>query len=594
MKIKLSDYVAEKAVSLGIKQVFMVTGGGAMHLNQSLGNHRQLNVMFNHHEQACAMAAEGYARLSNQPALVNVTTGPGSTNTLTGVHGAWTDSIPMVIISGQVKTSTVTRIQHPKLRQLGDQEIDVCSVVNPICKYAHMVTDPSSIRYHLEKAYYLSTHLRYGPTWLDIPIDVQSAPIDPTALKAYEPPPSRSYPLAKYAETIVKSLQSSKRPVVLLGSGVRLSGTVEACRRLLTEWQIPVVTGWNAHDSVPTTDPFFVGKPGTVGDRSGNFAVQNADLLIVLGCRLNIRQIGYNWNAFAKRARLIMVDIDGEELTKPTLKVDVPIEADLRELVPLLLTYKTAPQKTHTEWLKWCKDRQERYPVVLQEYGESTKVNPYFFMKNLFDAAAENQVFITANGTACVVGFQASVIKRETRIWTNSGCASMGYALPAAIGACLANKSAQTICITGDGSIMMNLQELQTIVGNQLPIKIFILNNLGYASIYQTHRNFFGGKEIGASPKSGVNFPNFEALMEGFGIPYIKLGSTERIKQTITHVFNHRGPMVCEVMLDPDQAFAPKVMSKQLPDGTIVSAELDDMAPFLSATELMENRLDDS
>lgn len=597
MRMKLSDYVAQKVVALGIDQVFMVTGGGSMHLNQSFGTHTDLQCIFNHHEQACAMAAESYARLTNRPALVNVTTGPGSINALSGVHGAWTDSISMLVISGQVKYQTTIRSTGMALRQYGDQEVDIDKMAKSITKYCEMVTDPNSIRYHLEKAHYLATTGRPGPCWLDIPIDVQGAQIDPNDLPAFDPKeidePWTATNLEKAAEDILARLAGAQRPVVFAGSGVRLSGEHDAFLALIDKLGIPVVTGWNAHDAVWNEHPLYVGRPGTVGDRPGNFVVQNADVLLVLGSRLNIRQVSYNWPAFAPRAYKILVDIDELEMQKPTLKGDLCIHADLSDLLPIMAAHAYGgPTKEHTKWLGWCHKRHEKYPVVLAEYWDNKKINPYCFMDDLFKQLDEGQIVVSANGSACVIGFQAAQLKPGQRLWTNSGCASMGYDLPAAIGACKGSGGMPIVCIAGDGSIMMNLQELQTIAGNKLAIKIFILNNQGYSSIFQTHRNFFNGVEVGAGPSSGVSFPDFSKLSHAFDLPYRKCATHEEMADAIAQTMAAEGPAICEVVIDENQPFAPKLSSKQLADGTIVSPSLEDMSPFLSEEELKDNMLE--
>ena len=598
MSMKLSDYVAQKVVELGVRHVFMVTGGGAMHLNHSLGTHKQLECVFNHHEQACAMAAEAYYRLTNRLPLVNVTSGPGGTNAITGVYGAWVDSIGMVVLSGQVKWETTVRSTGLPLRQYGDQELDIEELVRPVTKYCTMVTDPESIRYHLEKAFYLATSGRPGPCWLDIPLNVQGAKIDPDTLRGFDPmeinEPWKRTDLDAVSIAILEKLASAKRPVVFAGGGVRLSGAHEAFIRLVDKLGIPVVTGWNAHDAIWDAHPLYVGRPGTLGDRAGNFAVQNADLLLVLGSRLNIRQVSYNWTSFAREAYKIWIDIDQNELRKPTVKADMPVLAHLADLLPKLVnqTY-SGPSQEQKEWLAWCKERQDRYPVVLSEYWSNERVNPYCFMNTLFEQLQEGQTIVTGNGSACVVSFQAGELKPSQRLWTNSGCASMGYDLPAAIGACEALDRKPVICIAGDGSIMMNLQELQTIVGSRLPIKIFILNNSGYVSIFQTHRNFFGGVEVGAGPKSGVTFPDFGRLSEAFGLPFRRCAHHEEMSQAISETLKADGPAVCEVVIDENLPFAPKLSSKQLSDGRMISPPLEDLAPFLSRDELKESMIID-
>ena len=596
--MKLSDYVAQRLCELGIQHVFMVTGGGAMHLNHSLGTHPDLECTFNHHEQACSMAAEAYYRFSNRLPLVNVTTGPGGTNAITGVYGAWTDSIGMLVISGQVKYETTIGSTGLPLRQYGDQEIDILEMVRSITKYSVMVTDPNSIRYHMEKAFFLATHGRPGPVWLDIPIDVQGANIDEEQLTGFNS--SKEYQLAQTAsnphriDEIVTLIQKAQRPVLFAGGGVRLSGQHANFIRLIELLGIPVVTGWNAHDAITNDHPLYVGRPGTVGDRAGNFAVQNSDLLFILGSRLNIRQVSYNWKSFAREAYKIWVDVDELELQKPSVKADLPVVANLAVFIPAFLSHPyPGPTAEHTKWVAWNKVRQTKYPVVAPEYYSNTQVNPYCFMEQLFGQLPENQITVTANGSACVTSFQVANLKKGQRLWTNSGCAAMGYELPAAIGACKASGGKSVVCLAGDGSIMMNLQELQTIVTYQLPIKIFLLNNSGYVSIFQTQRNFFKGEEVGAGPKSGVTFPQFEKLSDAFGIPYVRCSIHADMIRCIQQTLATEGPAFCELMVDESVPFAPKLSSKQLPDGKIISPPLEDLSPFLSKDELASNMLID-
>lgn len=596
--MKLSDYVARKVVEHGIRHVFMVTGGGAMHLNHSLGTNKELECLFNHHEQACAIAAEAYYRLTNKLALVNVTSGPGGTNAITGVYGAFVDSIGMVVLSGQVKWETTVRSTGLPLRQYGDQELDIEELVRPVTKYCAMVTDPQSIRYHLEKAFYLATAGRPGPCWLDIPLNVQGAPIDPDTLPGFDPAeldePWRLTDLNTVSVAISEKIAAAKRPVVFAGGGVRLSGRHEAFIQLVEKLGIPVVTGWNAHDAIWDAHPNYAGRPGTIGDRAGNFVVQNADLLLILGSRLNIRQVSYNWQSFAREAYKIWVDIDPDELQKPTVKADMPVLANLTDLLPVLAAQSySGATPAHKEWLAWCKERQRRFPVLLAEYWNNERVNPYCFMNTLFGQLEDGQTVVTANGSACVVSFQAAILKPGQRLWTNSGCATMGYDLPGAIGACKASGNQPIVCLAGDGSIMMNLQELQTIVGNRLPIKIFILNNSGYVSIFQTHRSFFGGVEVGCGPDTGVTFPDFSRLSEAFGLPFCRCANHAEMAQAIAKTMAVEGPAICEIMLDENQPFAPKLGAKQLPDGRIVSPPLEDLSPFLSREELRDNMLID-
>ena len=595
-EMKLSDWVAQKVAALGIRHVFMITGGGAMHLNHSLGSHKDIECIFNHHEQACAIGAEAYYRLNNRLALVNVTSGPGGTNAITGVYGAFVDSIGMIVLSGQVKYETTVRSTGLSLRQYGDQELDIEELVRPVTKYCQMVTDPKTIRYHLEKAFYLATTGRPGPCWLDIPLDVQAAKIDPDALPGFDPAeleePWKTDQFDALAQENFAKIAAAKRPVVFAGAGVRLSRRHDAFIRLIDKLGIPVVTGWNAHDALWDDHPLFAGRPGTLGTRGGNFVVQNADLLFVLGSRLNIRQVSYNWKSFARDAYKIWVDIDEFELKKPSVQADMPILADLGTFMPALAEASYAgPNAAHREWLAWCRERNARYPAVLPEYWSKEEVNPYCFMDELFRCLPENTNIVTGNGSACVIGFQAANLKPGQRLWTNSGCATMGYDLPAAIGIHKASGGKPVICLAGDGSIMMNLQELQTIAGHRIPVKIFILNNNGYVSIFQTHRNFFNGHEIGGGPKSGVSFPDFARLIPGFGLPFVRCARHADLTKAIQATLGTDGPAVCEIMLDENQPFVPKLGAKTLPDGRIVSPPLEDLSPFLPREEFAANMI---
>lgn len=594
--IKLSHYIANYLAECGITQVFMLTGGGAMHLNNALGTHPQLTTIFNHHEQACAMAAESYARLTNKLAIVNVTTGPGGLNALNGVFGAWTDSIPMLVLSGQVRYDTTIHSTGMPLRQLGDQECDIISCVKSMTKFAEMIIDPLRIKYYLQKAIFIATHGRPGPVWLDIPMNVQAALIDETKLiefdKAQYYPQIPAISVTNIA-AVLHHIQQAKRPIILAGSGVRLSGAHDLFLKLIQTLHIPVATAWNAHDILHDDHPLYIGRPGSVGDRAGNFAVQNADLLIILGSRLNIRQISYHWETFARAAFKIMVDIDPLELIKPTLAINFPIHGHLTDFMQKMLTLTSQARLPHHDtWLTWCKERNKRYPVVLEEYWQrKTLINPYCFMQSLSDLLPEGQIIVTGDGTACVTAFQAMRIKKNQRLYTNSGCASMGYDLPAAIGACVAAQGQPIVCIAGDGSIQQNIQELAVIVYHQWPIKIFVLNNNGYHSIRQTQANFFSAPFVGVGPESGLGFPSFEKLAYAYGLTYAHCSQQTELTHCIEQTLKTPGPLLCEIMLTPEQAFAPKCSSKQLASGRIVSRPLEDLAPFLSLEELADNML---
>ena len=594
--MKLSDWVAERLARHGIEHVFMLTGGGAMHLNHSLGTHPDLATTFTHHEQALSMAAEAYYRRTNRLSVVNVTSGPGGTNAITGVYGAYVDSIGMLVLSGQVKRETTVRATGLPLRQYGDQELDIEELIRPITKYATMVNDPQTIRYHLEKALHLATSGRPGPVWLDIPLDVQASKIDPDSLPGFDPAeldePWTATDLSATAGTILDLIRGAERPVVFAGGGVRLSGAYDDFLKLIEKLGVPVVTGWNAHDVLWNDHPLYAGRPGTVGDRAGNMVTQSADLLLVLGSRLNIRQVSYNWQSFAREAFKIWVDIDPVELRKPNVVPDMPVVADLAGLIPALLAQPYAgPNEDHREWMEWARERVRRFPVVLPEYHDhGPLMHPYVAMDALFRQLGEDDLVVTGNGSACVVSFQAAEIKRGQRLWTNSGCATMGYELPAAIGVCAATGGKQrVIAIAGDGSIMMNLQELQTIAGYGLPVKIFLINNSGYVSIFQTHRNFFNGVEVGGGPKSNVTFPDFGKVAGAFGFAYFRADTHNALPGAIAAALATEGPVLCELFVDEHVSFAPKLGAKAHPDGRITSPALEDLSPFLPREVLREN-----
>ena len=593
MKQRLADYIADFFAANNITDVFTVTGGGAMHLNDAFGHHQQLHCTYNHHEQACAIAAEGYARYSGNIAAVCVTTGPGGTNAITGVLGGWLDSIPMFVVSGQVKFSTTIKSTHVPLRQLGDQEFNIIDCVKTMTKYAEMVVNPHDIAYVLEKALYLATHGRPGPVWLDIPLNVQGALIETERLHHYdsasdsrELPP---LPSENQMYTILAKIKEARRPVVFAGEGIRISGAYTQFLKLIDKLNIPVVTAWNAHDLLWNEHPLYCGRPGTVGTRGGNFVAQYADLLLILGCRLNIRQISYNWENFAPAAYKIMIDIDPAELLKPTLNIDMPIHADLNAVMELL--NQIAEKNTqHTRWIDWCRNINAKYPVCEKSfYATNMPVNPYIFMDMLFKECVEGDVIITGNGSACVCAFQAGYIRKNQRLFTNSGCASMGYGLPAALGAAVARCGKRVICIDGDGSLQMNIQELQTIIHNQLNIKLFVLNNDGYHSIRQTQMNLFKPPLCGVSHENGISFPVLEKIAFAYGFPYIKIDNVQTAVEKIKAVLDTEGPIIVEVVLDPSQFFSPKLSAKKLSDGTMVSPPLEDMYPFLPKDEMKRN-----
>lgn len=599
MKIKVSNYISQFLVDNGIDTLFTVTGGGAMHLNDAFGHQEGLRCVYNHHEQACAIAAEAYARIHNKIAGVCVTTGPGGTNAITGVVGGWLDSIPMLIISGQVRYDTTARGSGLNLRAMGDQEFDITKAVDCMTKYSEMVIEPWRIRYCLEKALKLCQSGRPGPCWLDIPMNVQGAYIETDELIAYDSEEDITLPCPVSDETVDKVLDliaGSERPVFNVGNGVRIAGAHEVFYRVANKLNIPVVTGWNSIDCIEDENALYVGRAGIMGDRPGNFAVQNSDLLLSVGSRLSIRQVGYNYQTWARAAKKIVVDIDSEELKKPNVNADFPIWADAKDFLEAL--ERRIDERNFSfpksDWNDRCTDWKIKYPVVLPKHYECEEANVYAFIRELSSKLDEGDITVVGNGSACVVGSHAYVIKKNQRFIINSAIASMGYDLPAAIGVAFAEKDRDIILITGDGSIQMNLQEMQTILQNRLPIKTFMINNGGYHSIRQSQMNFFGEPLVGIGPESGdLSFPDMSKLVPAYGMKYYRIEKNKELSKVIDEVLKEEGPVFCEVVVSPEQKFEPKASSKRLEDGTIVSAPLEDLAPFLSREELKENMIID-
>lgn len=613
MKVRVADYIAARCVEAGARHVFLVTGGGAMHLNDAFGRNELLTPVCFHHEQSAAIAAESYFRATNKLAVLNVTTGPGGINALNGVYGAYVDSLGMLVVSGQVKRETYLKNYQIPMRQLGDQEVDIVSMVQPIVKYATVLQDPSRVREVMDKAIYLATSGRPGPVWVDVPVDIQASLVDASTLQAFDVTKTHLFledpdvtPNARNElsllgrcnlndsiKTILEKLVCSKRPVVLVGNGIRISGMRDEFLQLVKLLGVPVVTGWNAHDVLTNDHPCYAGRPGTVGDRAGNFAVQNADFLLVLGCRLNIRQVSYNWKSFASRAWLAMVDVDAAELDKPTLDIDLKVHADLKQFIPQMCEVLRGynPHASHREYMGWCAKRVVKYPTVLPEYREQSEpINPYYFMEMLFAELNADDVVVAGNGSACVISFQAANLKDGQRLYTNSGNASMGYDLPAAIGALIGLDRKRVICLAGDGSIMMNLQELQTLVGYELPVKVIVLNNEGYHSIRQTQQAYFSDNIFGIGPSDGVSLPDFVKLARALGIESVRVSNAaEWHSDAVSRMMSSSKPALIEIVLNKEQQFAPKLASRILEDGTMISPSLEDMAPFLSRDELAEN-----
>jgi len=596
-RIRVAEYVAQFLAAHGVRHVFMLTGGGAMFLNDAIGFHPAIQPVFHHHEQACAMAAEGYARVSGGVGVINVTTGPGGINALNGVFGAWTDSVPMLILSGQVKRETcLATTPVPGLRQLGDQEAEIVRMVQPITKSAVVLADPQQVRVELERAWHTATNGRPGPVWIDIPIDVQSSFIDPDSLPGFEPPrspPQTESELDEAVRRVLARLASAERPVLLAGTGIRAGNALAPFEAAIRALGVPVVTAWT-HDIIASDDPLFCGRPGTIGTRAGNFTTQSSDVLLVVGSRLNIRQISYNYAGFAPGAYKIQVDIDPAEMAKPFLSIDDKIVADAGPFLARLAALAPAagfPSERHRAWLAWARQRETLYPQVQPKHREwRGKINPYHFMEELFAALNERDVVITGNATACIMSFQAGKLKRGQRLISNSGSASMGYDLPAAIGASFgAPAGAQVICLAGDGSLQMNIQELQTLVQYQPAVKVFVLNNNGYLSIRTSQGNFFK-RLVGEGPANGVSFPDYCKVAAAYGLESRRLDGPD-FATGLREFLALPGAAVCDVVLDDTQPFEPRMSSRQLEDGRIVTPALEDMFPFLPREELAANVL---
>jgi len=591
--IRVADFVIKTLVNNGITDIFMLTGGGSMHLNDAIGRENRLRYICNHHEQACAMAAEGYARVKNGLSVVCVTTGPGGTNAITGVLGQWLDSIPVLYISGQVRYDTTVASTGLPLRQLGDQEANIVDIVKSITKYAVMVTDPQSIQFHLEKAIHLALSGRPGPVWLDIPLNVQSSQIDESQLSHFR---AEKFSVAggseKQIEDTLSKLKQAERPVIFAGAGIRIAGAEEKFFHLAEKLGIPVQVAWDAIDLFPSDHPLFAGRPSTLGQRAANFIFQNADLILSIGCRLNVRQIGYNFPAVARSAYKISVDIDENELRKPTITIDLPIHADAGEFISQL-TKKCSTQEIapRSNWLEWCNQRKDRYPVVPDYVKNKEYVNPYAFIEKLSRSLNPEDIIVSSNGASCVIPIQVMKIQQGQRHIVNSGCAAMGYGLPAAIGACFANNRKRVICFEGDGSIQLNIQELETVKYHNLPLKIFLFNNGGYLSIRTTQTNFFNGNYVGESPVSGVGMPDFVKITRAYGIKSQTISSFRGIDKILMNILEDDGPVFCDVKMDPEQPFTPRISSKKLPDGKMVSSPLEDMYPFLDEDELLSNMI---
>jgi len=600
MQMRLADYLVGRLRELtGSKHCFLLSGGGMMHLLDALGRSNQVKPIPMHHEQAAVIAADAYGRVYNTAGIVFVTSGPGGTNAVTGVAGAWIESTPLLVISGQVSRATYKK--DSGVRQMGFQEIDIIPIVEPITKYAQMVLEPENVRYHLEKAVYLAKSGRPGPVWLDIPLDVQAARIEIFQLRSFDP--SEIKPLTEPAEETKEKIQillrwikESKRPLLLGGHGVWLSGAKDLFRKLADTLQIPVQTSWNGIDLTEEEYPLFFGRHNSYGPRYPNFIVQNCDLLISIGSRLGLQQIGFNYQAFARGARKVVVDIDSKELYKFTLKPDLPFQTDTKYFLEQLLgaIRKNDFKATDIdEWVRWCRERKARYPICSKEYYEDDSyVDPYVFIDSLSDNLPPDALIIPgSSGTCFTVTNQVFKIKPGQRFFTSKGLAAMGYGLPSAIGGCFAAGKKETITIIGDGGIQLNIQELQTIAHHKLPIKIFIFNNRGYLSIRTTQAAYFDGCFVGSHPESGVSLPDFSKIAGAYGISYAQISRPKELTKQIKQVLTMQGAVICEVKLNPDKVLLPKLSSSKKEDGSMESKPLEDLTPLLPREEFKSNMI---
>jgi acetolactate synthase I/II/III large subunit len=592
--IKLSDYVIEFVARAGVKHVFMLTGGGCMHLTDSVGRNPDLEYVCCLHEQACAFAAEAYAEYTNGLGVALVTTGPGGTNTVTGLTAAWLESASCLFISGQAKRADL--IGSSGVRSMGQQEVDIISIVRPITKYAKTIPEPETIRYELEKAVYLATHGRRGPVWIDVPLDVQAAMIDEKKLAGFQQEhPRLGDRLQDQVSQAIDLLNRSERPVLFLGNGVRAAHVRGLVAKLIETLSIPVLVTWKLIDAVPEDCEFYAGRPGAVGQRGANFTQQNSDHMLILGARLDRPQTAFSYRNFARAATKVLVDIDPAEIAKFDAPIDVPVCADAAEFIDEFLRQSGKLEKKNRRcWLKRAKDWQEKYPVVLPEYWENTNgvVSTYVLIDVLSEELGPDDLIVPGSSGPCSeVSMQTLRVKSGQRIVNSNSLGAMGTGLPASIGACLASGRKRTTCINGDGGFQLNIQELETVRRLNLPIKYFVLCNGGYASIMATQRNYFQGRFTGSEPSSHLTLPDITKVATAYGIPTAHIHDHSDIRNQVRAVLSAPGPIVCAVDVSAEEKTAPRVTSMVRPDGTIVSMPMEDMSPLLSREEFLANML---
>jgi acetolactate synthase-1/2/3 large subunit len=587
----VADYIFKFFSEKMIDQIFMVTGGQAMFLNDAVYKNSRMKYICTHHEQAAGMAAEAYGRIKGKPAIALVTAGPGAVNVINGVVGGWTDSSPMIIVSGQSNLSFVEYQEKTGIRQYGVQGINIKPLVEKAVKYFITIDNPENILYYLEKAYYLATSGRPGPVWIDVPIDIQRANVPDGQLRGFDEYESEKIVEADSIQKVIEQLSQAKRPIIIAGQGVRLSGAIEEFHKFIEKARVPVLTSRLGIDLINSDHELYVGRPGTYGERAANFAIQNSDLILAIGSRLATPLVGHNAKDFGRNAKKIMIDIDQKELDKPGLEIDLKIKADTKKFLEALnKELEKINLSDYSQWVKQCNYWKEKYPVVLPQYKDEKPVNSYYFADTLSRLAASDDAILVDTGSCFHVVCQTWKIKKGQTFLTTGGLSSMGYWL-AGIGACEANDRKRTIVITGDGSLQMNIQEFATIKHNNLPIKVFIFNNNGYLLIRHTQNNFMEGRLIGESPETGIWCPDSLKIAEAYGIHGVRINSVEGIEEKIKEVLEYNGPVICDVMTPELQLLIPRVASDKLPDGRLVSRPYEDMFPFLDREELEKNIL---
>lgn len=591
--MNVSEYIFNFLSQKGVDTAFMVTGGQAMFLNDAIGKNENYKIICTHHEQSATMAADAYGRMCNKPAISLVTAGPGSVNAMNGVVGGYTDSAPMIVVSGQAALYFVKYQEETKIRQFGVQGINIKPLVENVTKYFITIDNPQKIKYYLQKAYHYATTGRPGPVWIDVPLDIQKAEVDESWLMEYTPEKEREgrYSLSQTVKHSYEQLIKAKRPILLVGQGVSLANARDSFRKFIDKTRIPVITSRLGIDLIESDNDLYIGRPGNYGERSANFAIQNADLILSVGCRLSSSLVGHNPKQFGKNAYKIVVDIDQKELDKPGVKIDYAARIDCKDFLEKMLSeYRAYNIPKYNEWISVCKDWKERYPVVLKEYKEETPVNSYYFVDKLSKIASVDAAILVDTGSCFHVACQSWKIKKDQKYLTTGGLSSMGYWV-AGIGACMANNKKNTIVITGDGSLQMNIQEFATIKHNKLPVKVFILNNNGYLLIRHTQKNFMDSRFVGEGPESGVWCPDSLSIAETYGIKGIRIDSVDEIEEKIKEVLEYDGPVICDVITPEWQLLIPRIASDKLTDGTLVSRNYEDMFPYLPKEEVKQNMI---